>query len=73
VIALGVILVVLGILIGVGGFYLAYRALRQTGVFKTTIDPQDDLKRASWRREVGDGEKRSSGSSEPPNNRWRGP
>ena len=71
-IALAVILVVLAILIGLGGFYLAYRALRQTGVFKTTTDPQDDLRRASWRREVGDRVDRP-GSSQPPNNRWRGP
>ena len=36
------------------GFYLAYRALRQTGAFKTTTNLQDDLKHASWRREVDD-------------------
>ena len=54
VIVLAIILVVLAFLLGVGGFYLAYRALRQTGVFKTTTDLEDDLKRASWRREVDD-------------------
>jgi len=49
-----IVLVLLAILLGVGGFYLAYRALRQTGVFKTTTNLQDDLKHASWRREVDD-------------------
>jgi len=54
VIVLAIILVVLAVLLGVGGFYLAYRALRQTGVFTTTTDLQDDLKRTSWRREGAD-------------------